>query len=211
MREIPFPAFTLCTPLFIRSSIIKNIRDDYTFSSEEQIDYYIANNLRLSPISADKFRNRKYDINEMVHYLNISSLEVNELFRECSLHLEVFPCEKMFRKVLTDVGFCYTFNMEGLGTNFSELSDDFNFYKYDTKKFWSIDRGFFDTSDELTPPVRAAKKTLVMFSLHMNNSDAENYHLSKSYSWSLHLPNEMLTPFHKMHSLSFMQVCSFNF
>lgn len=207
MREIPFPAITFCTPLFMRSSILPNVRADFYLVNEVQRFSYIANLLRTDVPSTDIYRNYNFTSDRIIHYLNISSLEVDELFTDCGFHLEFFPCSKMFRKVLTNEGFCYTFNAEGLGSNFTNLSDDLLFYKYDTKKIWSPDKGFFDErDDELTPPVRASKKHLIMFSLRMNNSDVENYSLSKSYSWALHLPNEIFTPFHKMRSLSFLQV-----
>ena len=49
----------------------------------------------------------------------------------CYLRNYMVECQKIFTRVLTDYGFCYTFNMKGYNTVFNEdeISSEFDSYK----------------------------------------------------------------------------------
>jgi hypothetical protein len=67
----------------------------------------------------------------VVKLLNESSLKSSELFVSCYLRNYMVECPKIFTRVLTDHGFCYTFNMKGYHTVFNEdqISEEFDSYR----------------------------------------------------------------------------------
>jgi hypothetical protein len=73
--------------------------------------------------------NMSYDI---VQLLDQISPNVSEIFSLCLFRGYPVECDKIFKKVLTDAGFCYTFNIQDHKEIFvGNISDDFDSYRGD--------------------------------------------------------------------------------
>lgn len=139
-HEIPFPAITICSPVFAKSQLanynvymtdIANHRE-VSLSSSEQ-NYLAANTHWCAPnVGGYVLENSKNRTEtNVVKLLNESSLTSSELFVSCYLRNYMVECPKIFTRTLTDNGFCYTFNMKGYHTVFNEneISEEFDSYR----------------------------------------------------------------------------------
>lgn len=144
MREFPFPAITLCSPVFAKRSIVdfhitEESSDDFKLYTREECEYIIANshwcqypNLYSIIVHCPEIGS-KIDI---VKLMNESSYNVAELFhnhpfrRFIDNNEEILSPLAQFDKILTDQGFCYTTNLQNHHVLFNEeISEDFDSYK----------------------------------------------------------------------------------
>ncbi|XP_070504703.1 pickpocket protein 28-like [Chironomus tepperi] len=143
MREIPFPAITICSPLFARDNMANFSRfyAEYTstngkilpYLTPEEQNYLSANIQACTPTSAsmiEKSCSKRTEKN-ISKLLRESSLKVPELFAACRFKKNYIKCEKMLNRVLTNNGYCYTLNMQSYQTIFNEnvISGDFDSFK----------------------------------------------------------------------------------
>ena len=138
--EIPFPAITICSPVFSKHQManyndyMKNIAHlmPVNLSSAQQ-NYLAANTHWCAPNVGGYILEKCPDRTELniVKLLGESSLTSDELLVSCYLRNYMVECQKIFTRVLTDYGFCYTFNMKGYNTVFNEdeISSEFDSYK----------------------------------------------------------------------------------
>ncbi|KAG5680508.1 hypothetical protein PVAND_010015 [Polypedilum vanderplanki] len=240
--EIPFPALTICSPVFAKDNFVdyENLYRHYSSNLEsfrnnitsKEANYLISNMQACSPgyltISAQVFH--RHTDNNTVKLLNQSSFDVDEIMASCSYNSVVSECSKLFNRVLTDKGFCYTFNMQGFSTIFNAdvISKDFDCYKRtkiakspfytdpsynklftDVKptKEWSLDQGFSTKHSEHEIPVVAQKGLSIALYLHHKKKDADNLcpALFSAFNYYFHLPNEILTPMHLRQFVPFGQ------
>ncbi|KAG5676491.1 hypothetical protein PVAND_006322 [Polypedilum vanderplanki] len=145
MREIPFPAITICSPLFARDSLANysNYYAEFTsksgkiipFLKPEEQNYLAANIQACSPTSSSMVMKgcaNRSDKN-FPKLLRESSLDVSELFAACRFKKNYMKCEKILNRVLTNNGYCYTLNMQGYHTIFNnEISKHFESYRRKT-------------------------------------------------------------------------------
>lgn len=129
-------------------------------------------------------------------------------------------CDKFLNYVLTDYGYCFTFNLEGFPALFNEnsISDDFKSYQrtHIARSFersnplyneliddskdpiqWNLEKGY-NVSDILSRPHRALRPINRFYAV-INETDKSNMCPSTGDYFSLfyHMPNEILTPFHR--------------
>lgn len=162
MREIPFPAITICNQVLAKRSFINHrlLNESFYFlhnkMTERDCKYLHANihwclnpvyalvNL-VCPINPDNS-----DALDAIELMNESSLTVDEFIDTYERYPnnfasgldEALPANRKFDKVLTDHGFCYTTNLQNHDVIFNEIiSSDFDSYKREIVKqmlqgFW---------------------------------------------------------------------------
>jgi acid-sensing ion channel, other len=220
MEEIPFPAISICSPFFARSKLISKefkfrkffqmiktavkgiTREDYYhmvanyyWQATNMVETVIKNRNRFFGNMTSWKDAKSHPIKtDLFPYLNRSHFEVDELFYKCNFQGIEVRCSKLFRKVMTILGICYSFNMQSHNEIFNDLiSKNFDSYgRFDEPKItqWSQDRGYFDQRKDQYP-VRASYKNELDIFLKLNNSYRDNF--MSSYKVYAHLPNEILT------------------
>jgi amiloride-sensitive sodium channel len=246
ISEIPFPAVTVCSPLFARDQLAnyRKFYDNY-YRNSKFADYmtsteanYLMANLQAtsSPYLSSHFLkfvpNRTHT--RIVKLLNESFLNTDEILMGCSYKNTIEPCGKTFNRILTNHGFCYSFNMQGFNAIFNkhEISEDFQSYKrkeirqsplfktikeYNNKTFdddfiekWTLENGYQTDHHIDKIPVAAQRNVVTRFGFFLNKSDAGNiYGGDKSLFFFLHLPNEIPTPLHQMNRLKFGEAATY--
>jgi hypothetical protein len=89
--------------------------------------------------------------------------EISEIFTVCWFRKKILPCEKLFKRILTDFGFCFSFNILGHEEIFtSKVSEDFEFFKRDEISQWTLNSGY-KTEEEEVFPLRASKHSPLTF------------------------------------------------
>jgi acid-sensing ion channel, other len=234
LQEIPFPAVTLCSPLFARNQTV-NLKNFLKYPTKkltaEEQNLLAANVQACAPHFGSKVHKfcPRADPRNTIKALKSKFLNIDESFNRrisyhdgCSFIWQYTQCSKILNYVLTDYGFCFTFNLESFSTIFNTeiISNDFkcysrsgkivqNYYpkKYKHKLFideanqsidWTLEKGF-KTHSRFDLPVRAMyKKNLSLF-LRFNATDLSNLcpEMGKRYLLFMHMPNEILTPFHQ--------------
>lgn len=77
--------------------------------------------------------------------------------------MRVVPCDKIFKRILTDFGFCFSFNILDFGEIFSEnISEDFESFRGEKVSQWSL-HGGYKTEEQEVYPVRASKNSPLSF------------------------------------------------
>ncbi|KAG5680507.1 hypothetical protein PVAND_010014 [Polypedilum vanderplanki] len=236
LGEIPFPAVTICSPVFSRPELLyyPNYSSDTLKSNikvlakitPNEANYYISNMQACNPSYTAVIEVIKtiQTRNNTVELLNESFLSVDEVFAMCHYAAKLTECKRLFNRVLTDRGFCYSFNMQGFNTIFNAdvISDDFNSYKRrkiskspykhhdlhserindDNETVeWTLDKGFIEDHDNDIIPVAADKNTNLGIYLFVDKNNLENSctKYANTFNYYFHLPNEISTQMHKKH------------
>lgn len=199
--DFPFPAVTICHPLFARDqnpNLREVLKNPGIKLSTEQLKILNANVQACAPNFAKKFDN-EISAADMVKVLEKKFHHINDSFDVC-FQFEKISCEGLLNYVITDYGFCFVYNLLDFKQVFNTglISKDFNSYKlddYDDHVHWALEEGYFGTSDE---PFRSEKKYQLDIYPIVNNSDLNNLcpEQQKTFSLFIHMPNEILTPFH---------------
>lgn len=141
----------------------------------------------------------------IVKFLDEMTPSVSQAFSICWFKRRKIDCEEIFKKVLTDFGFCYASNLLDYSEIFNnQISEDFHSFKHEKPAQWSL-HGGYATQDEEVFPIRASKNSPLTFVLAVNNSDILNLCLraGKGHRLFFHLPSEIPTLFHNEHFLTF--------
>lgn len=161
--------------------------------------------------------------NDIVNLLDESFMSISDTILNCGYKNFTQACLVTFYRVLTDRGFCYSSNLQGFSTIFNEkvISGDFNSYKrFKIKKSmnssdiveyendttqWTLDKGYIGNPKTELIPMKIIKGSSFGFNAFMNDSDPSNIctSLGNSFSYYIHLPNEIMLPFHQEHGLEF--------
>lgn len=218
--QIPFPAITLCMPLFAKDGMAnlshyideyyKNGRKNALNLTQTEKKYLAANamrcgNNRLYPIfSCCKNTN----ISNIVQLMDESSPKIDEVLTSCSVELIMKDCNKMFKRILTSHGFCYTTNMQKFDTIFNDnaLSEDFKIYmkhkhsnstnNLDDIAHWTLDDGYKNESNIKVVPLRLTKANIHNLRVFSTLDNVNNKCGLSNLKVILHLPNEIPTAFH---------------
>jgi amiloride-sensitive sodium channel len=145
IKEIPFPALSLRTPLFARdyyANSIKFAKELFRYRTKKgdkpnmtatEASYLMANFHACHPAFPSDILTVLPNRTEsnIVKLLNESSLQTDEALFGCAYRQEEVQCSKMFNRILTDRGFYYAFNMLGHKSiyNGDIISKDFDSYK----------------------------------------------------------------------------------
>lgn len=114
LRELPFPAVTICTPIVTpyNGSEISSFTEGTGSFSSDLVDY-IANLQWCNKEATIKALNiSKTQIKDIVKIVNKSQLSLDEILFKCSYRTKLIDCSKIFTRILTENGFCFTFNMQ---------------------------------------------------------------------------------------------------
>ncbi|KAG5672929.1 hypothetical protein PVAND_003017 [Polypedilum vanderplanki] len=139
-------------------------------------------------------------------------------YGDCEFHLITIKCKNILSRFLTDYGICETYNSQGFKNIFSEAASNKDFEKFKEREItkypyyyspnhkikvndsedanWTLSDGY-KIKDEEVLPVRALSKNVVGFYIDKIESLYQCYPNDRGYTIYFHLPNEILTPFHK--------------
>lgn len=141
--EIPAPALTICPPLVLRSGFANytdlflrerdpELKNSINLTIKEQ-NYMAAMMQACTPDTARQLLNYTKDRTEyhIVKLLTDASFDLEDMFLHCEYKEVKYDCKKFLNRILTDGGFCFTFNMQGYDAIFNEevISSDFASYK----------------------------------------------------------------------------------
>jgi len=237
--KIPFPAITICTPLFAKKNLVSlykhftHIRfkpnDPLNLSIQEQ--NYMASNIHTCMPSFSylaKRQTQQRTSDDIVKLLNESFLTIDETLLNCGYKEILSDCSIFLNRVLTDRGFCYTFNLMGFHTIFNNktISEDFHSYKrskilksmdifnpLSSEKVddklesfqWSLDKGYDKHHEADSVPVKAEKGKTFSLNLVMREPDIPNTCMvtGRVFSFYIHLPNEIMLPSHQEYFFEF--------
>jgi hypothetical protein len=120
--ELPFPAVTICTPVFARDGLANLSNFAYTLRkgvdanlSVSQQNYLASNYHACVPhlaVDVHNFTRRRNETN-VVKLMRESSFEIGEVLITCGFRRTMTDCSSMFRTILTDFGYCFSYNMQG--------------------------------------------------------------------------------------------------
>lgn len=143
IREIPFPAVTICAPMNIKNEqanfnkVYKEININGSLN-EKEMD--IDKQKMISAIVQSCDPNLSISFTEkikqsashdLVDHLLKGSFNVNEAFHQCYLNSNLKKnCNDIFNRIITDDGICYSYNMQGYNTLFNKnlLDKDFDLF-----------------------------------------------------------------------------------
>lgn len=224
--DYPFPAVTVCNPIFSRDqmpNLYKVLRNEKINLSISEQKILAANIQASAPHLGNKISKiyPNIDSQEIVKILKDKFHHTNDSFDLCMFRTRNSNCDRIFNYVLTDYGFCFSYNLQSFYEIFNSrtISDDFlcyqrlkiakiylkatqDFPSYETvndeidKVQWTLTKGYFNDSPEIQPS-RGIKLNSFFFYPRLNHSDLSNLipEAGKTFSVFIHMPNEILTPF----------------
>lgn len=219
-REVPFPAVTFCMPLFAKNGIAnysnyiyeyyKNGKKNLLNLTETDKQYLSSNSLRCAINRLQPFEEccSEINISNILQLMDDSQLMVEESLAGCSFRHINIDCKDMFRRILTDRGFCFTTNMQSIDTiiNFKEMSKDLQkYYEYprsnkttnnESKIHWRLDHGYADSLTKGIIPYRLTKANVHIARTFSTVEDAINVCNLRTILVKIHMPNEIPTIFH---------------
>jgi hypothetical protein len=141
INTVPFPAITICTGVFAKDNIVNHFKNPDEHDEVKKL-IFAASFQACDHSYIQNFPDccgNKTDEN-IVDYLDQSSLSVEEVFAVCSIDKFDTNCSYVVDKILTDRGFCYRINAQGYHAIFNPgvLSDDFDNYKLTGKDLWEV-------------------------------------------------------------------------
>lgn len=210
VREIPFPAFTVC-PLRKLKKEFQNVEriktDRKTLTIDERKYVEVLLQLQVEYYNWPNFEefivNATLDSNKIIDMIWSTSYDINESLFRCFSQEEIpFNCAEKYRKVLTSEGYCFTFNALDYNAIFNDnvLHEDFDCYKNGTDSTWSPTDGYATTNVH-EYPLRILG-TSVGFDVAMI-VDRNDNNMSDAIRVAFHLPNEIVSGLTKVNYLSF--------
>jgi amiloride-sensitive sodium channel len=223
--EIPFPAVTICSPVFSRVELVyyQNFSSDAMKVSQkealenitpDEANYLISNMQACNPsylyLTEQIYQHRTRS--NVIKLMDESFLRTIEVFATCYYGAKMVKCSRMINRVLTDRGFCYSFNMQGFGKIFNAdvINDDFHYYKTpldddNQTSEWNLEKGFVEGHQDDVVPIVAQKSVSIGFQLYVQKKNLENScsKFKGSFNYFYHLPNEIPTT---MHPKQFIQL-----
>jgi acid-sensing ion channel, other len=216
---IPFPAITICSPMIFNNDFDQTFHDPLLhkdslrkLSVDEQNLLQVkslichTNSTRMMAIlELTKNRTRR----DFVKLLKEKSLMIDESFYDCYDEEGHKPCSGIMERSLTDIGFCYTYNMQSYDTILNEdvISSDFYFRggKSDenSRLNWTLEGGYISNDENLFPR-RCVLYGREDFGMAINSSflDKLCQVYKKKIRFIFHLPNEIPTIFHRFQTIS---------
>jgi acid-sensing ion channel, other len=162
--QIPFPAVTICPETKAKKSFI-----DFTKG------YLAIKTSDLEALSSDELRNLEavaqvcdahlFEDDKLQGGLNPKDImpllknittTLNETTLFCKWRNNVEACSEYFSEIITEEGYCYTFNALKSSESFKEdeLADDFKFFENNPPSpYWTLQEGY-SVSDPATYPRR---------------------------------------------------------
>jgi amiloride-sensitive sodium channel len=190
-RDFPFPSTTVCSSLLPRKKS-KLIEDKNNY---QNLFEHICQPPQLLANTSDR------NITENI----VSLLRANNGDKKKYLFCvknDIYSCNSSV--VLTEFGFCDTFNILSFNEIFNAgtVSDDFKISdtSYRTASEWSLENGYIKNASMNSFPVRAERLTDINYGYqdYVENFKLKFCHeIGEGYRIFFHLPNEIPTPFHQ--------------
>ena len=164
--ELPFPAITIC-PSFYK--LQNDLNSDFDELSKDQKIVVAVNSQWCSPQeSLENLKNLNFDNDlDVVKIMRESQPELSEIFVNCTRNSLSIDCSEIFTRVLTENGFCFTYNMLNYDEIFtSEISSDFDGYKRikgGKESQWTLDGGYKVDSGEVQPRKATKSEEIQVF------------------------------------------------
>ncbi|KAG5668409.1 hypothetical protein PVAND_016349 [Polypedilum vanderplanki] len=203
LKEIPMPALTICSPLFVKENLTsyweileifyKNRSSSLTTND---LKPFVAKLHACDYIDKTVLENlpNLTDIN-IVQLLNQSSYKPTDFSLYCIYNDSNLDCSKTFNKILTNEGFCYSLNMQDFDVIFNaeKISEDFYSYKNNLKKTnklynskknffknekekvqWTLEKGYIKIPHENSIPMTAFRNRKEGTLLHFQKINKNN-------------------------------------
>ncbi|KAL7027665.1 hypothetical protein ACKWTF_005516 [Chironomus riparius] len=149
---IPFPAITICPPIYIKSEFLNvsklhsDLQNNRTIKDEDKLlipssIHTCVNNDQQSIVNLQlKFLKSKNFDEKVIENMDRAAPSISDTFAKCEVN-EFNGCENIFIRTYTDFGFCFSFNLMGYNSLFNDdISSDFEAYKRKKiVKNWSND------------------------------------------------------------------------
>lgn len=201
INELPFPAVTICSPIYPHEEI-KAIRT--VLDNPDKFPHELANYAANA-----HWCEKDYVLEALEKLKDVKNLNVLKMMSDFQPKLEDFlvnctygnkpiECSKLFVRVLTVYGYCFTYNMQDHETIFTEeISKDFDGYKKKEKSKiqWTLDQGYITNSTDAEPK-KATKLNEIAFTMRhpiVSNNFFYCPDLDFSFQIFFHLPNELIT------------------
>lgn len=226
----PFPAVTVCNSLFSRNQtpninkVLQNGRSINLSDNEKEI---LAANIQACAPQIGQQISKLYpdiDPSNMVKVLKGKNIQTRDFFDHCSLRLFTYECDTLMNYVLTNFGFCFSYNMQGFNQILNSKAIASDFYSYYRTKIaknyseaysesgidfevvndhnddgkWTLKNGYVNDDFDIQP-TRANKVNRLSVFPKINQSDLNNLCPEQGTSFTIlfHMPNEIPTPFHR--------------
>ncbi|XP_070496595.1 pickpocket protein 28-like [Chironomus tepperi] len=164
IREIPFPAVTICSPMNIKNEfanfnkVYNELNINGTINAEELINdkqKMISAIVQSCDPNLSTFFTKiikQSASQDLIDHLIRGSFKSEEAFFRCYLNSNFKKnCSEMFNRIVTDDGICYSYNMQGYNTLFNKNSVDSDFdlfYRKGIKNIAKDHSVFFDEDNE---------------------------------------------------------------
>jgi len=171
--SIPFPAITICPPVYIKSEYLNvsklhaELLNNKTIRNEDKLlipssIHTCANNDKHSILDLELkvLKNKNFD-EKVIENMDKAAPSISDTFAMCEVN-EFKGCENIFIRTYTDFGYCFTFNLLGYNSIFNDgISSDFEAYKRKKiVKNWSDDAEIEFHDDDYEDPEELPTWTL---------------------------------------------------
>lgn len=197
------PALTFCPNVFARNYLANysEIMHEKNYS-ESTCKILFANIQRTKNVLGNKIFSSclGYPNIDTVKELNKSSFEAHEIFGKCLInlnHKEKFQidCKNILSRILTDIGFCFSFNLQSFETIFNtdKIHEDFLYNQINNESIiLPVVKG------DSIYPYKANKDFKIKFEMILDEVNAANRIHHPFYFIYIHRPNEIPTESHKI-------------
>lgn len=165
-QEVPFPSITICSPLVLKNNLTKLMEyyEHYTSTNGSIMHLSVSEQNFLaakSQVCALVFHEmvdkgtKDRDERNFVKLLEEGAPSIDETFSRCSIKYSPVDCKSILNRVITDLGMCYTFNLQNFKTIFNgdDISSDFYSYKSNenVKNHWNLEDGYLSKEKNVIP------------------------------------------------------------
>lgn len=211
VRNLPFPTVTICpqtkakTQFVVFENVFREIFEGskvhgmtkYESKYFESLLHVCSSNL----LKMIKLKKTVLDTDrELVKTLRNISYSVKDSMLFCKWRNIIVECDKIFTEILTDQGFCYTFNILDYQEVFHEkLNKDFS-YDQESNSSWTLNGGYTSNDLNLYPwPIISQEFDALRVVLMTIDQDTDYVCQGSLQGFKIyfHLPNEFPKTFGK--------------
>lgn len=211
VRNIPFPALTICpqtkskTHFVVFENAFRELFEgSKVHGSAERESKYFESLLHIcSPqlLKLIKLEKSVLDVDSaLVETLRNISYRLSDSMLFCKWRNEITECEKLFTQILTDQGFCYTFNVLDFRDVFHDnLHSDFE-YNQNKNTSWTLKDGYkSDKFDAYPWPIISQQFDALRVILMTTDTDTDYVCQGSLQGFKIyfHQPNEFPRTFGK--------------
>ncbi|CAG9799851.1 unnamed protein product [Chironomus riparius] len=128
-RAIPFPAVTICPPFGVKKELLKDVVREYPTP-------FCYDFNALGSVKDLYLKSLNTSLKEL---FDAASPQISDVLDSCGLsgYPYYFKCDHVYTRILTNFGYCFTFNMLNFSSIFPEdITEDMSSYKKPYFKGW---------------------------------------------------------------------------